>query len=189
MRAHALIDVPFVRETPPELSSGLEGVDPSLFAVALCRDRWLVAWRSDHPEHVRKGRRMYENTRRAMAAILGKHPGLNVRDIPRFRDRIIVAAVRALGVTGCKVYRSQYPHSALVAQVRADDFYQRHTTESAFWADYQAVEDKATAEREAQLTDPHRANDAWKYAFTRSHAVTRSAPAPRASGRTLVTTI
>ena len=187
-----LLDIPVLRETPPELAIGLAEIDPNLFAVALCRDRFLVAYRSDHPDHIRRGRQILANTKRGLAAIEAKNPGRDFRMVPRMRDRLIVASVKALGVTGAKIYQSQYPHSALIAEIRETDWYQRHTTEAEFWQQYHDVEQAAKDAADAALTDPHRAHDAWQYAFTRSHGVTnydstRNTTAPRAtsSARTL----
>lgn len=188
-----MVDVPVMREAPPELLSALQAIDPNIIVAGMCRDRWLVAYLSDDPADRARGRRLLANTKRALAAIEAKNPGRDFRTVPRMRDRLIASSVKALGVKGARVYQSQYPHTALVAQVRDNDFYQRHTTEEEFWKQYQQVEEEAKAAVEAELTDDARARDAWRYAFTLNHSpgirTIASLPAHRSSVRTVHKTI
>lgn len=56
-------------------------------------------------------------------------------------------------------------------------------TEQRFMAQLQAEKDKDREASRKDLADPHRAADAWQYAFTGSHAVTRIDATDKKSGR------
>lgn len=184
----SLLGIPQVRLVPSSVLAALREIDPNWTMIHLWDDRWVVGYLSGQGEHLAKGRVAYENARRAVGALERKRKRLPYRTWLRCHDRLLVAQFKAAGAIGCRVVQSRNPDGAIVEQVRADDFYHRHTTENDFWRHVDALEDQAERERLADLTDRARAHDVWRYAHTLNHMpglTTRaSLPTPVRSGFT-----
>lgn len=182
----SLLDLPQDRLVPKTVLVALREIDPSLIMIHLSEDRWVTGYLSDQGRHFAQGRRALENTRRAIGALEAKRATLPPKTARRCHDRLLIARFKALGAIGCRIYRSALPDGAIVEQVRAHDFYQRHTTESEFWQQCAALEAQSERERIADLTDHARANDVWRYQHTLSHApgipTRASLPTPVRSG-------
>jgi len=189
----SVLDVPQTRDTPHDVLTALQEIDPSMTLVHLSADRWLFAYMAGDSVQVEAGRRMLENTKRVLASLARTHPNPSPVAAQKRRDRLTVATVKAMGGIGTRIYQSRSPDGALVEQIRQDDFYQRHTSEQEFWRQYDAIEEKAEAERLADLTDHARANDVWRHSNTLSHtpgiSTYGTAPVHRSSVRTLHRTI
>lgn len=182
----SLLDIPQVRLVPAPLLAALREIDYRLTMIHLSDDRWVTAYLSDDGRHLRLGRLAVENARRAIGALESKRRRLPVKTRQRCHDRLTIALLKAQGGIGCRVYQSARADGAIVEQVRVDDFYHRHTTESEFWRQCDALEEKAEQARVADLTDHARADDVWRYQHTLSHnpgtPTLASLPTPVRSG-------
>lgn len=182
----SLLDIPQVRLVPAPLLAALREIDPTLTMIHLSDDRWVTGYLSDQGQHLAAGRRALENTRRAIGTLESKRKRLPAKTKQRCHDRLTIALLKAQGGIGCRIYQSARPDGAIVEQVRADDFYDRHTSESEFWRQCDALEEKSAAAREADLTDPARANDVWQHQHVLYHTpgtkTLASLPTPVRSG-------
>lgn len=186
MQRLSLLDLPQVRLVPPDVLVDLRGIDPVLTMIHLSDDKWVTGYLSGSGEQIARGRRALENTRRAVGALEKKRARLPRRTLQRCHDRLLLAQFKAMGAIGCRVYQTIRPDGAIVEQVRRDDFYDRHTSESEFWRQCDALEEQSSAARMADLTDHARANDVWRYQHTLSHnpgtPTLASLPTPVRSG-------
>lgn len=182
----SLLDIPQVRLVPVPLLAALREIDPVLTMIHLSDDKWVTGYLSGSGEQIARGRRALENTRRAVGNLEKKRARLPRRTAQRCHDRLLLAQFKAMGAIGCRLYQMIRPDGAIVEQVRRDDFYDRHTTESEFWRQCDVLEDKSEQDRVADLTDHARANDVHHYAHTLNHSpgtpTLASLPTPVRSG-------
>jgi hypothetical protein len=96
-------------------------------------------------------------------------------------ERIRVAQLRLAGfvVTAEYILKGD-PDSAIVNDQRCMDWMFRTMSDDEVDTAFHAEKEAERVEAHADLVDPARANAGWKYAFTRSHSVTRyDAPTSR----------
>jgi hypothetical protein len=101
-------------------------------------------------------------------AVACKHPGINVRKIPRIKDGIAAATLVSLGARPIDFYQLRDPDSAVVEDFRRADFKARHDNEADFWLEYESPREKAREARSA-ISPITRAPTTTGSTRTRSH--------------------
>ena len=103
------------------------------------------------------------------------------RTIGWYRRYWLANAARQ-GFKARSVFEAPEPDGVLVNQVALAWWDHRHTSDSEFFQQMDTADAAEKARLEADLTDRGRANEAWRYAFTKSHWVGGSlTPTPRPS--------
>lgn len=169
-----------VREAPEPLLRALRVIDPTAELLYLGEGRWVLG-HTVNDERVRKvGERALKANKGAANQLeklrmIGKLRGARL-DEARFeiRTKRIFGEARRLSFRPTSEYVFQgEPNGSIVRDQETMEFLYRHLSanETDRLADEEQDARKASAEKELQ--DEYRAADAWRYAFTRSHAVTR----------------
>ncbi len=175
---------PHLRRPPHHVVAGLRQVDPTADLVYLGWGKWLLV--SVQPDRMdmwykkrngqfstlrRDALEILVNARRLLALWETDHkyqanPGAFRRLIGRYDfAQLAVMAARPIAE-----YRIQgEPTSAIVDDFRRMDWLYRHTSDDELDRALDAPKEEQQAAAHAELTDPGRATDAWRYLFTRSH--------------------
>lgn len=168
------------REAPEGLLRALRVIDPTAELIYLGDGNWMLG-RIRPSEPLRQaGARLARSCRLAT-----KHRSTL---LPTDYRRHLVAQLRMLGFQPTTEYHVQgEPTAAIVRDQEVMDFLWRTTSDDALsQMDDAGLVAKQAAAR-AEMLDEGRAADAWRYLFTRSHAITRVDDPTRdrvASGRT-----
>lgn len=180
------------REAPVHVVRGLREIDPTAELVYLRRGLWLlgsVRWNRDA---VRKAQNIWGRACHALVYAIARTKIPNLKVDKRSLLRLEFASLSMVGFRHIARYAFQgEPTNAIVEDFREMDFLYRHVSDNEL---FQALDDRAEARRmeaRAELTDPARGRDAWRYAFTLSH-LARNTPAsvvPLSSARTRILTL
>lgn len=170
------------RTAPSELLRALRVIDPTAELVYFGAGRWRLGHLVPEDRRIAKaGQRLLASCARV----------LKVRKRPSVEDyqRHLFGKCRLFGFVPTAEYEVLgEPTAAIVRDQEVMDFLYRTVSAQEADAMYDHDELQRKAHADAMLTDEHRARDAWRYAFTRSHAVTRFDDPTRRqhrSGRTL----
>lgn len=162
-------DFPESRTVPPWTLRALREIDPNAEVLYLGPSpkggRWLLGTVDQT-----------DNRLRARAAkalrVLGRvHP--RKRDIAWAR-RYWLERAKYQGFRSRYVYECAEPAGYIVENVRHAFYDNQRTREQDVLASYVQEEDRRREAAERDLADKHRAHEAHRYAFTRSHRVTDS---------------
>lgn len=161
-------DFPEARTCPADTLRALRAIEPTTEVIYLGPSpkggRWLLA-RVEPSSERRAG------AAKAIAGLL-RIPHRR-RDLGWSR-RLWLARAKYQGLVPRYIYECVEPGSAIVENVRHAYYDNLNTRDGEAFAAYDAAEAAERAANEADLTNKHRAHEAHSYAFTRSHAVTRS---------------
>lgn len=173
------------RAAPGHLLRALRVTDPTAELLYMGDGVWWLGRIAPNRNIEQAGQRLAASCRRV------ERKGRKL--VPEDRRRWMVAQARLAGFQATQEYHVVgEPTAAIVRDQEVMDFL--HRTLSDEDRDRMADEDfvRAKAQAHADLTDDARGRDAWKYMFTRSHAVRRlDSPEryrPRA-GRTLIRSV
>ncbi len=184
------LDFPAAREAPPRLVVRLRAVDPTAELLYWGRGRWLLGTvRRDRRAVATAGKKLVAAQRALARHIVQSKTGGRVRLDQRSVDQANLAVLALQGFRPFgDFYRMTDPDGRIVEDFRRADWLYRTTTDEAFIEALEAPRLAARHEARNELTDYGRAADAWRYAFTRSHLVSRTDPQaePYHSGRTVV---
>lgn len=89
----------------------------------------------------------------------------------RWAQRYWMAQAQRQGFRTRSVFHAPEPDGALVNRVAFAQWDHHHTSDSEFFQQMDNADAEERARLEADLTDSARAREAWRYTFTRSHAV------------------
>jgi len=166
------VQFPQSRVASPDVIRRLREIDETAELLYLGAGRWIlgrVRWHADAiaqaesimaralhaihtaPPHLRPSRRLVGRVQFALLALQGFRPMAEYREHPK-----------VAGFEG-----------AVVEDFRRMLWKLRHTSDAELFRELEAAQDKDRLAARADLTDPARARDAWRYAFTLSHSVTR----------------
>lgn len=168
------------REAPGLLLRALRVIDPTAELLYLGRGRWLLGQVVSDRRIVKVGTRALRANRGASRAyenlkLRGKLSTAQIAAAEHdLKANDILARARMLGFRPTSEYTViGEPSGAIVRDQEVMEYLYRHLTanETERLADEDATERADSAQK--QLQDDGRARDAWHYAFTRSHAVTR----------------
>lgn len=172
------------REAPGHVLRALRVIDPTAELIYMGEGRWLLGRLAPSSSIRVAGERLVESCRRA---VKGRKP--NALDARRY----LFAQLRLNGFqpTAEYVFRGS-PDSSVVIDQQLMDWMYRHTTDTELETAVDADMVKAREEARADMLDTARHAAAWRYAFTRSHSVTRFDDPTKArskAGRTVHKTI
>jgi hypothetical protein len=188
MRTPWLVSFPQAREAPEDVRRQLRALDPTAEVIYLGPRRWLV------------GRvRPNSEVRTIAERMLATYASLPVTEQIRMsqakrRYRVALAELARQGFRPVDVYTGRDADARLVHEFGQGQWRMQHVTENALFRELDEQEDAEKAEAAKQMQDVGTARDAWQYAFTTSHSVTRTrtpsldGPAPK-SGWTTIKTI
>lgn len=191
----SLVQFPALRTAPEHVVRGLREIDPTTELVYFGRGRWILGSVRPDVAVAAQAERILGRAYK-LAAFAAENPRFKVNpsNIRRLLGRIDFAYLALQGFRSIAEYRVQgAPDSAIVEDFRRADWMFKHTTDEELWQMLEAPKEKARAEARADLADPARARDAWRYC-----SVLNTAPgiqldsylnAPRPSSRTLVRSI
>lgn len=168
------------REAPTDLLHRLRVIDPTAELVYMGRGVWwlgrVVPNRVLRSAGDRKVGAVAQVTRRR-------------RPTAQEHRAHLVGRLQQHGFQFTAEYAVNDPDGAILTDQQVMDFLYRTLTdgERDVLADRDEV--RRRAEAHAELTDDARATDAWRYLFTRSHAVTRPSVRALRSGRTLLRSV
>lgn len=169
-----------VREAPEPLLRALRVIDPTAELLYLGNGRWMLGQVIPDCRIVKAGWMQLEANKGAAGKLeqmrlTGRLHGKRlVEALHEIRSRRIVAEARRLGFrpTAEYTFRGE-PNGSIVRDQELMDFLWRHMSmNETSQLEAQDGEDRR-AQALADAQDEHKARDAWRYAFTRSHAVTR----------------
>lgn len=149
--------------------AGLQEIDSTADLVHFGGARWLLVSVRGNEDTKARGHVRLARARAMATAIACKHPGINVRKIPRVKDGIAAATLVSLGARPIDFYQLSDPDSSVVEDFRRADFKARHDNEADFWLEYESPRERAREAALRDLTDHARANDYWQYANTLTH--------------------
>ena len=191
----SLVHFPALRTAPEHVVRGLREVDPTAELVYFGRGRWILGSVRPDSDVIAQAERILRRAYK-LAAFAENNPRFKVNpaNIRRLLGRIDFAYLGTQGFRFIHEYRIQgEPTSAIVEDFRRADWMHKHTTDEEFERMLDAPKEKARVEARADLADPARARDAWRYC-----SVLNTAPgiqldsflhAPRSSARTLVRSV
>jgi hypothetical protein len=163
------LDVWQDRLAPSEVLAACRTVHPRAELVHLAHDRWVLVTLDGDDALKQQGQRLLAETRRANAGFCARHPLVNPRDVDRLTVGLKVALLKAMGARIVDLYTTRDPSGAIALDFQRADFMARHETANGFWQAYDAPQDAERAAALRDLTDPARANDAWRHARTLTH--------------------
>ena len=160
-------DFPEVRTCPSDTLRALREVDPTIDVLYLgpspSGGRWMLgSVRHDRSHRLAAARKL---------EVLQKVPVWK-RGIAWFRYYRL-AQVALQGFKGRAIYDCVEPDARMVRDIRYTAWLNEHESDAEFEASLDAEREAKQKAAEADLVDAGRARDAWRYGFTRSHAVTR----------------
>lgn len=164
---HLVQDFPEVRTCPADTLRALREYDPTLDVLYLGPSpkggRWMLG--SVRPDSAHRA------TAEKVLATLQRVPS-HRRGIEWYR-RYRMAVVARQGFKGRAIYECPEPDARLVRDIRYTIWRNTHESDAEYEASLDAEREAEQRAAHADLTDRARANEAWRYGFTRSHAVTR----------------
>jgi hypothetical protein len=188
VRTPWLVQFPQAREAPEDTRRALRALDPTAEVVYLGPRRWLVGRVRPNSESRTTAERML-----ATYASLPVTEQIRMSQAKR-RYRVALAELARQGLRPVEIYAGRDADSRLVESFRQGQWRMQHLTENELFRELDEQEDAEKAEAAKQMQDLGTAQDAWKYAFTVSHSVTRTrTPSldgpPKRGGRTLIKSI
>lgn len=171
LKPHKVIDGAglFDRVAPDHVVRGLRDTDPMSDLFYLGNGRWLHVVLK--PENSERRRIAYNLLRQLDEAILNGSPSEKMA----LNRRARFARIAYAGYSPVKQYDIiGAPTLAIAKDFHANDWAYKHQSQSEAFNSIADPNAQAKADARAELSSMH--NDVWKYAFTRSHAVTRMEP-------------
>lgn len=160
----SLIDWPQLRTAPVEVVRELRSLDPTMEIVYRGEGRWTVG--RVRPNQLR--RKQAEGVLTTAFSVLSVGKRFNARS----KDKIEWALMALQGFSPIQDYYGE-PDSSVVNDIRMKLWMLEHTSDDQFFRHLEEGREKAQQSAHNEMTDSERAKFAWKYAFTRSHTVTR----------------
>lgn len=176
------------RETPRAITEQLRLINPTAELIYLRDGQWQlieVRWNS---EAIRKAEGIVRRAYRAIAQHIAQNAsGGTITVDKRSRDRL---ELHLMGLEGARFVGAPYvvhgePSQMIVEDYRRMTWLYLHTSDEELFEAVDAPKAKQLKDAHADLTDPARARDAWRYAFTlnimpsASLTPTRQVPAGR----------
>lgn len=183
-----LVQFPQAREAPEDIRRQLRELDPTAEVVHLGPRRWLVGRVRPNAESRRIAERML-----ATYASLPVTDQIKMSKVNR-RHRVAVAELARQGFRPVQMYTTRDADARIVRDFQESQWRMQHLSENDLFRELDQVQEDEKAEARRQMEDVGAAKDAWRYAFTMSHSVTRTrtpsldGPATQGS-RTLIKTI
>lgn len=163
-----LVTFPQAREAPEDVRRQLRALDATAEIVHLGPRRWLVG-------------RVRPNAQARVIAerMLQTYSQLCVTDQVKMskvnrRHRVAVAELARQGFRPVQMYTTHDADSRIVRDFETSQWRMLHVSENELFRELDAVSEDEKAEAQKQMQDIGAAQDAWKYAFTTSHSVTRT---------------
>ena len=158
------------RIAPPHVLNGLRALDPVSDLIYLGSGKWMLALLKPSSERRIQASRMLDRLDQEI-----KHG--TSRSAESIRQRARFALLVYAGYQVIDTYEIQgAPDSSIVHDYARALWMLRHKSEAEQMRDAIESAEKRQAQEAAHkdLMDEGRHKDAWRYAFTRSHAVTRN---------------
>lgn len=159
-------DFPEARSVRPDVLRAFREIDPQIEVLHLGPRRWMLGRVHDGSEAGARQRRMGD----ARVKLARQFSGKRLRD-RTWHERQWFARAMQQGFEGLHEWTADELTHEHVERFRACSYLQQNLRSDAL-AQFDAEAEAKRAADEADLTDKHRAHDAHRYAFTRSHAVT-----------------
>jgi hypothetical protein len=167
VRLHLVQDFPEVRTCPVDTLRALRVYDPSIDVLYLGPSpkggRWMLGSVRHDSAHRATAAKVLANLQRVAS---------HRRGIEWFR-RYRMAKAAMQGFKGRAIYECVEPDARMVRDIKYTAWVNQHESDDEFEQSIDAEREQQQRANLADLTDPHRAYDAHRYAFTRSHAATR----------------
>lgn len=178
-----LLDFPQARRVSPDILRRLREIDETATVVHLGGPTWIVG--KVRPNDAVRADAINMLDRWSAALISGK------RMSAQGRSRVAFALLALRGFRPVQMYQITHgePDARIITDFRRSRWEWLHTSDNELFQRMDDHESDQKARNEALLSDPHAAKDAWQYAFTRSHAVTRRDNDRVRSGYTRVASI
>jgi hypothetical protein len=157
------------RVTPRHITEGLRLIHPAAELLYLRDGRWQLVelrWNSDA---VRKATAIVGRAYRSIAQhVAQSKSGGAITIDTRSRDRL---ETFLLGMQGARLVGAPYviqgePTSTIVEDYQRMTWLYLHTTDEELYTAVEAPREKRIKDTRADLTDPARGRDAWRYGFT-----------------------
>lgn len=161
----SLVDFPQAREAPADLVRRLRALDPTTDLIYAGDGRWWLGRVRPNSERRAEAFKILER-----ASNLPVGATLNARS----KERVRLALLAYQGFAIAETYEMQgEPDGRIVRDWQRALWSLEHMTDDDLFDAMDAEKRAAKDAAHRDLTDPARAADAWRYAFTRSHSVTR----------------
>lgn len=172
MHTRPLIDWPRLRDTPRHLTWALRQVDEAAELLYMREGRWILGSVRWNRLAIAKAERIVERALHALSLHLAQTASKGMLTIDRrSRDRLEMFLLALQGFRPVAEYRLMgEPTAAIVDDFRRMDWLYRTTSDEQLFDALDAPQEAARAASRAELVDPYKATDAWRYLFTRSHA-------------------
>lgn len=157
------------RETPRHITEGLREINPAAELLYLRDGRWQLVELRWNAEAVQKATGIVGRAYRAISQhVAQSKSGGQITIDTRSRDRL---ETFLLGMQGARLVGVPYvvqgePSSLIVEDYRRMTWLFLHTTDEELFEAVDAPREKRLKETRADLTDPARHRDAWRYGFT-----------------------
>lgn len=156
------------RECPSHVLDGLREITINAHFLYLGSGRWLLC--TLESENAIRRQQAYSMMERLTAELRN---GSRL-PMPAIRQRAAFANLMARGFVAIDTYDIQgAPTFAIVEDYRRAVWLAAHTTDDELFEQIEQRNAAAQMAARNDITDPARHRAAWRYAFTRSHAVTR----------------
>lgn len=150
------------RTAPEHVVRGLEALDPSACLVHLGGARWMVGKVRPNAVVRAQAEGMLDHWTRGIQA--------GARMSQHGQQRVRFAQLALLGMRPVDLYTIVgEPDSRIVHAFQASRWRWLHATDRTLEEQIYQQDAKRKATAHAEISDVHRAADAWRYAFTRSH--------------------
>lgn len=173
---------PQFRAPPAHIVRGLREIDPTAELVYFGNGRWLLGSVRRNAHAIGTAEKMVANALRvihwAIWKVSRKHKIAHVDQRTADRLHFALLACRGFRPIGDYQIQGEVPW-AVVEDFRRMDWLYRHTSDNEVDRALNEPREREVAAARADLVDPNRAKDAWHYAFTRTHSVTRHDPPDR----------
>lgn len=172
MAPRSLVDWPSSRTAARHVITGLRAVNPAADFIYMREGRWLLLERRPNREVIATAAGIVGRAIRTLSLHVAQVASKNMVTIDRrSRDRLEIALVALQGARFVAEYRLiGDPDSYIVHDYQRMTWLYEHLTDDEVDHALNDRHEQAKLASRADLTDPARGRDAWRYVFTRSHA-------------------
>lgn len=187
-------DFPRLYDAPPDVLRRIREVAPDVDLLYLGWGRWYLVRYKPHREHRERARRRLPECLRLLhewetSTKYKANPGAFRRLYGRYLFwRMVELGARPIAEYDTRFVRT-FGLEAIPDDLRQMEYHLRHTSDQAALEAINGPKEREQALAHAQLADPDRARDAWRFLFTRTHGVTRYDDPDRRRTRSGFTTV
>lgn len=164
MSVDTLLDFPQARRVSPDILRRLREIDETATVVHLGGPTWLVGKVRPNAASRQAAITMLDSWSDAVLA------GKRMSATGKARVQFALLALRGFRPVQMYHIAGGEPDARIINEFRESRWRWLHTSDNELFQHMDNLQDEQKARNEALLTDEGLARDAWRYAFTRSHA-------------------